>query len=206
MSPAQPGMRETFPSTVANRPDRSLLDWEEETMLAVQDLTGMVLIDVFVGPDMPTLLIHPHAIRRVAEAIWYVSPDIGFPVLLDVTAVDYSLYPDFEGARFGIFWHFLDRLRGHRIRIKSLVEEETTVPSLTDRHPAANWAEREVYDMMGIPFSGHPNLSRIFMPDDYEGHPQRKDFPIQGPDRPKRIHGEVLGNKPLTSWKELHDL
>lgn len=203
---AIPGIRETFPNTVSGHEDRSLLDWEEEVMHALQDLTGEVLIDVLLGPDMPTFLVHPHSIRRVTEAIRAVSPRVGFGILLDVTAVDYLHHPDPSPQRFAVIWHFLDHGRGRRMRVKTFVDEGTTVPSLADLCPAADWAEREVFDLMGIHFSGHPDLARILMPEGYEGHPLRKDFPLQGPERGKRIHGEMLGNKPLTSWKELHDL
>jgi NADH:ubiquinone oxidoreductase subunit C len=201
-----PGLEETFPNPLSDRDERGLRPWEKEVLYAIQDLTGEVLIDAWLGPVMPAFLIHDHAIRRVAAAIRRVSEGVSFPVLLDVTAVDYSAYPDHRGARFAVVWHFLDPTRGRRLRLKAYVNEGESVPSLAEQFPSAAWAEREVWDMMGIPFSGHPDLRRILMPDDYEGHPQRKDFPIQGPDRGKRIHGEVLGNKPLTSWKELHEL
>jgi NADH-quinone oxidoreductase subunit C len=201
-----PGLQETFPNPISEREERSLRPWEREILYALQDLTGEVLIDVLLGPAMPVFLIHDHAIRRVAEAIREVTPEIGFPVLLDVTAVDYLSFPGHRGARYAVIWHFLDPQHGRRVRIKARVNEWESVPSLAEDYPAANWAEREVWDMMGIPFSGHPDLRRILMPDDYEGHPQRKDFPVQGPERGKRIHGEMLGNKPLTSWKELHEL
>ncbi|MFO7767738.1 MAG: NADH-quinone oxidoreductase subunit C [bacterium] len=198
--------RETYRNTMEDRPERPPLPWEQQVIDAVQDAAGEALIDVWLGPDMPVLLIHSHGIRDVAPALADAGPDAAFPHLLDVTAVDYSAYKDPRPERFSVVWHFLDRRRGRRVRVKSFVAEGTSVPSLAGSHPAADWGEREVFDMMGIPFSGHPNLVRILMPEDYEGHPQRKDFPTQGPDRGKPIHGEILGNKPLTSWKELHEI
>ncbi len=199
-------MRETYRNTMADRAERTALPWEQQVLDAVQDAAGEALIDVWLGPDMPTLLIHAHGIREVAAILAEAGSEATFPHLLDVTSVDYSAYKDPKPERFAVVWHFLDRLRGRRMRVKAFVAEGTSVPSLAESHPAANWAEREVYDMMGITFSGHPDLTRILMPEDYDGHPQRKDFPTQGPDRGKRIHGEVLGNKPLTSWKELHEI
>lgn len=199
-------MRETFRNTLQDRAERSALPWEQQVIDAVQEQAGEALIDVWLGPDMPVLLIQPHGIRDVASALAEAGSDAAFPHLLDVTAVDYSEYTEPMPERFAVVWHFLDHRRGRRVRVKSFVGEDTPVPSLAETHPAADWGEREVYDMMGIAFSGHPNLVRILMPDDYEGHPQRKDFPTQGPDRGKRIHGEMLGNKPLTSWKELHEI
>jgi NADH-quinone oxidoreductase subunit C len=197
---------ETYTSTVADRPDRPLEAWEQLTLDAVQDQAGPYLIDLRVGPDMPVFLIKPEGIREVARALRRPAEGISFAFLLDVTAVDYSLHHQPHPARFGVVWHFLDLDRGRRVRVKTYLAEGQSVPSLTCEYAAAVWAEREVWDMMGIPFSGHPNLVRILMPDDYEGHPQRKDFPIFGPDRAKRITGEMQGNKPLVSWKELHEL
>ena len=199
-------MTETFPNTVAGRPERSLQAWEKDVVRAVQDRAAHGLIDVLAGPDMPVLLIKPEIIVPVATVVRKISPEVGFPVLLDITAVDAGRLPETSPERFTVIWHFLDPYHHRRMRARAWVPENAAVPSLTDLFPSANWAEREVWDMMGIPFSGHPNLVRILMPHDYQGHPQRKDFPIQGRDREKRILGEVLGNKPLTSWKELHDL
>ncbi len=199
-------MKPTLRSTIPALGERALLEWEEVVADAVRIKVGDRLLEVLLGPDMPVLLIEPEAIRDVAEVLHHPSPEVGFPFLLDVTAVDYLAHSDPHPERFAVVWHFLDRQRGRRLRVKAYAGDGTPVPSLSDMYPAANWAEREVYDMMGITFSGHPNMIRILMPYDYEGHPQRKDFPIQGPERAKRIHGELLGNKPLSSWKELHEL
>lgn len=199
-------MKPTLPNTIPTLGERTPLDWEEVVADAVRNRAGDRLLKVLLGPDMLVLIIEPEAIRDVAEILRHPSPEAGFPFLLDVTAVDYLVHSDPHPERFAVVWHFLDRQRGRRLRVKAYVGEGTPVPSLSDMYPAANWSEREVYDMMGITFSGHPNMIRILMPYDYEGHPQRKDFPIQGPERAKPIHGELLGNKPLSSWKELHEL
>jgi NADH:ubiquinone oxidoreductase subunit C len=197
---------ETYNITIGGRPDHPLEAWGEQVLDAVQDLAGHCLIDVRVGPDMPVFLIKPEGIREVARALRAPAEGISFAFLLDVTAVDYSLHHEPRPARFAVIWHFLDLARGRRVRVKAYVAEGQSVPTLTGEYAAADWAEREIWDMMGIPFAGHPNMIRILMPDDYEGHPQRKDFPICGPDRAKRITGEMQGNKPLVSWKELHEL
>jgi NADH-quinone oxidoreductase subunit C len=99
-----------------------------------------------------------------------------FSTLVDITAVD---RPERE-ARFDVVYHFLSMYRNHRIRLKTAVREDEMVPSLVDVHPSANWFEREVFDMFGILFSGHPDLRRILTDYGFRGHPLRKDFPTTG--------------------------
>ena len=99
-----------------------------------------------------------------------------FSTLVDITAID---HPD-RDARFDVVYHFLSMYRNHRIRLKISVREEDLVPSLTDVHPSANWFEREVFDMFGILFSGHPDLRRILTDYGFRGYPLRKDFPTTG--------------------------
>lgn len=99
-----------------------------------------------------------------------------FSSLVDITAVD---YPE-RGQRFDMVYHFLSMYRNHRIRVKVAVREEEMVPSLIAIHPSANWFEREVFDMFGILFSGHPDLRRILTDYGFRGYPLRKDFPTTG--------------------------
>jgi NADH-quinone oxidoreductase subunit C len=99
-----------------------------------------------------------------------------FRSLVDLTAVD---YPG-DDRRFAIVYHFLSMERNQRVRLRAHVREEELVPSITPIHPAANWFEREVFDMFGILFSGHPDLRRILTDYGFRGHPLRKDFPTTG--------------------------
>jgi NADH-quinone oxidoreductase subunit C len=99
-----------------------------------------------------------------------------FTSLVDITAVD---HPE-RSARFDMVYHFLSMYRNHRIRVKVAVREEEMVPSLVELHPSANWFEREVFDMFGILFSGHPDLRRILTDYGFRGYPLRKDFPTTG--------------------------
>lgn len=99
-----------------------------------------------------------------------------FSTLVDITAVD---HPE-RAQRFDVVYHFLSMYRNHRIRVKVAVREEEMVPSLVDLHPSANWFEREVFDMFGILFSGHPDLRRILTDYGFRGYPLRKDFPTTG--------------------------
>ncbi|RMA42956.1 NADH-quinone oxidoreductase subunit C [Rhodophyticola porphyridii] len=100
----------------------------------------------------------------------------GFSTLIDITAVDYPT----RDKRFDLVWHFLSMYQNHRIRIRAHVRADQIVPSITSVHPSANWYEREVFDMFGILFSGHPDLRRILTDYGFRGHPLRKDFPTTG--------------------------
>ena len=104
------------------------------------------------------------------------DPDCHFTSLVDITAVD---YPE-AVARFQMVYHFLSMFQNHRIRVKVALTEADMVPSLVDVYPAANWFEREVFDLFGILFSGHPDLRRILTDYGFRGHPLRKDFPTTG--------------------------
>lgn len=99
-----------------------------------------------------------------------------FGSLVDITAVD---HPE-RRARFDVVYHFLSMHRNQRIRLKAAVREDEMVPSIIEIHPSANWFEREVFDMFGILFSGHPDLRRILTDYGFRGHPLRKDFPTTG--------------------------
>lgn len=99
-----------------------------------------------------------------------------FTSLVDITAVD---HPN-RAERFDVVYHFLSMYQNHRIRLKVAVDEEEMVPSLSGVHPSANWFEREVFDMFGILFSGHPDLRRILTDYGFRGYPLRKDFPTTG--------------------------
>ncbi|MCV2871017.1 NADH-quinone oxidoreductase subunit C [Defluviimonas sp. WL0050] len=99
-----------------------------------------------------------------------------FSTLVDITAVDYPERP----ARFDVVYHFLSMYQNARIRVRIQAREEDMVPSITDIHPSANWFEREVFDMFGIIFSGHPDLRRILTDYGFRGYPLRKDFPTTG--------------------------
>lgn len=121
----------------------------------------------------------------------------GYHVCLDVTAVDYLTYgaprhlPEgVAGERFEVVYQFVNHATRERLRLRVQVpEDDATVPSLFDLHPGTEASEREVYDMFGVAFTGHPDLTRILMPEDWVGHPLRKDYasgriPVQFKDAP----------------------
>jgi NADH-quinone oxidoreductase subunit C len=102
--------------------------------------------------------------------------DCLFEVLIDICGVD---YPEREN-RFDVVYHLLSPRKNQRIRVKCETDEEKPVPSVVAVFPAANWFEREAYDMYGILFSGHPDLRRILTDYGFQGYPLRKDFPLTG--------------------------
>jgi NADH-quinone oxidoreductase subunit C len=99
-----------------------------------------------------------------------------FVNIIDVTAVD---WPSRE-KRFDVVYHFLSPSKNLRVRVKVETDEATTVPSIIDVFPGANWYERETYDLYGVLFTGHPDLRRILTDYGFQGHPLRKDFPLSG--------------------------
>jgi NADH/F420H2 dehydrogenase subunit C len=123
------------------------------------------------------------------------DPNLQFKIPLDVTAVDWSG----REPRFEIVYHFYSVFLKMRIRVKtSCAERDKTVPSLIDVFPGIDFHERETYDFFGIRFDGHPDLRRILMPDEFEGHPLLKDYPLEGvePERVYRLHGGVMMPRP----------
>jgi len=103
------------------------------------------------------------------------SPDWDFDYLVDLTALDYLE----DEKRFCMVYHLYSYKHGKLIRVKARIAEEEVVPSVTSIWKTADWMEREVYDLFGIEFSGHHNLKRILLPDDWHGHPLRKDYDIK---------------------------
>jgi NADH-quinone oxidoreductase subunit C len=119
------------------------------------------------------LLVEAHAVGAVLERL----RERGFRFLASLHGVDY--YP--QEPRFGVLYELLDMERVERLTVKvRLAGDAPALDSVCDRWPTANHQEREVYDMFGVRFRGHPDLRRILMPEDYEGHPQRRDFPLGG--------------------------
>lgn len=106
------------------------------------------------------------------------DPRFRFNFLSDLSGVDLG---EFASPRFSVAYHLYSLEHNHRLRVKVYLEEDDAVlPTVCPVWSTANWHEREVYDMFGVVFDGHPDLRRILMPSDYEGHPLRKDFPLKG--------------------------
>src|SRR3954469_11093781 len=136
---------------------------------------GDAVLDRQIAYDDLTILVDS---ARIVEVVTFLreDPACRFVSFIDLCGVD---YPGRE-RRFDVVYHLLSPAHNTRIRIKVETAETTPVPSIIDVYPAANWFEREAYDLYGILFSGHPDLRRILTDYGFEGHPLRKDFPLTG--------------------------
>jgi NADH-quinone oxidoreductase subunit C len=151
-------------------PDATGLELLAQELREADD--GSVLGTLFFR-DKGVLIVHPPAIVQTLERLRAK----GFSSLMSVHGVDY--YPD--EPRLGVHYVLLDMDALDRLTVKLRVPlDDPIVPSVTPGWPTANHQEREIFDMFGVIFAGHPDLRRILMPEDYEGHPQRRDFPIGG--------------------------
>jgi NADH-quinone oxidoreductase subunit C len=124
--------------------------------------------------DFPTIYVPNGRLIEACQAL-RDAPVFRYSVLIELTAADYLP----RIPRFEVVYHLLSISHRTRLRVKVRVAEGELVPTVQGVWPAAGWPEREVYDMFGIIFAGHPDLRRILTPDDWEGHPARKDYPVQ---------------------------
>jgi NADH-quinone oxidoreductase subunit C len=132
---------------------------------------AIINIDEFRGDF--SIVIKKEYLIPICEFL-KADTELDYNFLTDVAAVDFLE----RNPRFEVVYHLFSLKYYHRIRLKVQVNENEDVPSLTFLWDTANWMEREIYDMFGIKFSNHPDLRRILMPEEYEGHPLRKDFPF----------------------------
>jgi NADH-quinone oxidoreductase subunit C len=131
------------------------------------------ILDTEFQRDRATLVANPAAVKLVLDHL----RGKGYGFLASLHGVDY--YPD--EPRLGVLYELLDMTRVDRISVKARVPTDAArLDSVCELFPTAEFQEREVYDMFGVDFTGHPDLRRILMPEDYEGYPQRRDFPIGG--------------------------
>jgi NADH-quinone oxidoreductase subunit C len=149
---------------------------------------GVTQISLYVGDW--TMIVPATKLLEVGQFL-RDTPEAGFDFCSDVTASDWPTRPQ----RFDVIYCLFSTRHRKRVRLKVRASETEPVPSVSGIWPAANWLEREVYDLFGVNFTGHPNRKRILMPDDWQGHPQRKDYPLEGP-------GELLMENPL-DWLKL---
>jgi len=151
-----------------------LRDLKEQLTYIESGLENEVLSSKIAYGEL-TLTVRAENIIRVLMFL-KEDGDCLYEELVDISAVD---YPERE-KRFDVVYHLLSYTHNHRIRIKAETDEETPVPSATGVYSSAGWFEREVWDLYGVMFSGHPDLRRILTDYGFEGHPLRKDFPLTG--------------------------
>ena len=141
---------------------------------------------------------------RIVEALTYLrdAPELAFSILIDLCGAD---YPERE-RRFDVVYHLLSMTKNLRVRLKIQTDEDTAVPSVVGVFPAADWYEREAFDMYGIFFENHPDLRRILTDYGFHGHPLRKDFPMTGyvevryDDELKRVVYEPVKSVEWRNW------
>jgi NADH-quinone oxidoreductase subunit C len=164
-------------------------------------------VETYAGED--TVFVEKEKIREVCT---FLREDLGFNYFIDCGGIDRFT----EDERYEMFYNLISLERSKRIRLKVRIDEDDlTVPSVTPVYRAANWNEREAYDMLGIQFEGHPDLRRMYMPEDFEYYPLRKEFPLLGvpgslPLPPQTPEGELTmdpfaaahGSKPTKSYLE----
>jgi NADH-quinone oxidoreductase subunit C len=148
---------------------------DEGVIAAATKVLGKALIEVRDLVGELTLIVKRDEITNVLKTL-RDTPGLEYQQLMEVAGVDYPERPE----RFEIVYHLLSLTRNRRIRVKVSTDEQTPVPSVTGLWPVAGWLEREVFDMYGVGFSGNPDLRRILTDYGFEGHPQRKDFPLTG--------------------------
>jgi len=150
-----------------------------EKSLAVQKLRErepQTIAEVIESRGETTVVLARRDLIRICEFLAH-DQSLAFTFLSDITAVDrFPMEPRFE-----VNYQLLSMQRRERVRIKvRLSGADAVLPSVVGIWPTANWLEREIFDLFGIRFEGHPGLTRILMPDDWEGHPMRKDYPVEG--------------------------
>jgi NADH-quinone oxidoreductase subunit C len=140
--------------------------WRPEAVAEVNSFRGEL-----------TVVIYREHIRPLCDFLLF-EPDMAFTFLSDVTGVDrFPIEPRFE-----LNYHLLSLSRREILRLRTrLMGNDPVIQSVVPVWPTANWHEREIFDLFGIRFEGHPDLRRIFLPDDWEGYPLRKDYPVEGP-------------------------
>ncbi len=165
-------------------------DIRKVTGKLVRQFGDKITVEDRGGSAIPSLIVDK---AKLLETLFFLKtdPECDFDMLTDLFGVDnYKEKPRFE------LIYFLNSVK-HRFRlaVKVGLEEGETIPSATGIWKAAEWFEREIYDMFGIRFEGHPDLRRILLDDDFEGHPLRKDYPLEGPDFDKPFVVELAEDK-----------
>jgi NADH-quinone oxidoreductase subunit C len=157
--------------------NREEVQAESLVLPRLRERFGQALLEVKVWRNETTVVVRPQDLQGVCRFL-RDDPALHFDFLSDLTGVDRLKLPE-SSPRFEVVYHLYSLSHKRRLRLKVRVGEGESVPTVTGVWEAANWHEREVYDLFGVPFEGHPDLRRILTPDDWEGHPLRKDYPVE---------------------------
>jgi NADH-quinone oxidoreductase subunit C len=152
-------------------PPMATTPWESDLTKKLQEHFGAQMLEFFSYLGQEFLVAKPEAAVPILE---FLKREAGFDYLVDVTAVDYPDRPE----RFDLIYILYSFPANQRIRVKIRIPDGFQPATAVGAHLTANWLEREVFDMFGIQFAGHPNMRRILMPDGWQGYPLRKDYPI----------------------------
>lgn len=169
--PEQPRPPKAAPPAPKAPPKMATTPWESELTRSLSAQFGDRIVEFCSYLGQEFLIARPEAVIPIID---WLKTEAGFDYLVDITAVD---YPE-RSERFELVYILYSFSRNQRVRIKTSIPEGYRPLSATRVHPTANWLEREVFDMFGIEFEGHPDLRRILMPEEWQGHPLRKDYSI----------------------------
>jgi NADH-quinone oxidoreductase subunit C len=159
------------------RPFGGYFDEVVDSLEAVYEEFNQAIEKIVVDRDELTIYVEPSKIVDMCRMM-RDDPGLRFELCSSVSGVDYL---GVDAQRLHVVYQLTSMTYRRRVRLEVAVGvEDPHVPSVTEVYPTADWQERETYDMFGVIFDGHPGLTRILMPDDWEGHPQRKDYPLGG--------------------------
>jgi NADH-quinone oxidoreductase subunit C len=156
-------------------PAMAATPWEGDLPREVKEQFGEQILEAATYVGQSFFVVKPEVVISLLE---YLKLESDFDYLVDITAAHYPK----RDAQFDLVYILYSFARNERIRVKAQIKDTATPPTAVNVHLAANWLEREVFDMFGIRFEGHPDMKRLLLPDDWRGHPLRKDIDILGMD------------------------
>lgn len=158
----------------------------------IREVYADEILQVTIHRGQETIMVRRDRILDILRLL-RDAPELGYDFLVDLAGADHLEFP-IAPERYGIAYHLYSDQHRKWLRIKAMVpEEDPLIDSATPLWAAADWLEREAYDMFGVVFRGHPDLRRILMPDDFGAHPLRKDYPIKGHGYRERFYKYNLG-------------
>jgi NADH-quinone oxidoreductase subunit C len=168
---APPAAKPAAPAAPAKPAGPTPQPWESEMVAKFKGRFGSGLREASTYVGQPYMVVDASVVYQVLQLL---RDDEGFDYCVDITAVHYPK----RDEQFDLVWILYSFPRNERIRVKTLLKDGASAPSVVDIWSTANWLEREVFDMFGIRFDGHPDLRRILLPDGWQGHPLRKEYSI----------------------------